>query len=327
MPWRATIVTSAVILAAGLVGAGRADAATGWQVTVLPLPDGWRGGWAVGTDGKGEYSGTYFDGDDGLSKVVIWRGGRPTVVNAPAGCTGAESRDENASRVILVEASGCGENADWTAYTYGGGAYHELARPNGYPDAFPTAINQRGDVLGQVGPHAETEATVVWPAGAEPVVIPDTIAGQTPADIDDDGTVLFNTDSGPYLWRDGTMTKVPLPTGRKATAGAIRGGVIVGSIAWEIAEDDTNAYWWHAPFEQGQVLPGGKRAFDINASGLAVGELMTWQNGGPNGSLPIPPGYDSDSHNAVGDDGSVIGSVGLQSTDRPFDQPAVWHLV
>ncbi len=323
MPWRSTVISSAVILAACLMGAGHADAAVGWQASVLPLPDGWRGGWAVGTDGKGEYSGTYVDGNDGSSKVVIWRGGDPIVVNPPAGCIDVGTVGENASRVIVVEASGCGAGADWAAYTYSGGQYHPLARVGAYPDTYPTAINQRGDVLGQAGPRAEPEVTVVWRPSAEPMVIPDTIEGQTPVDIDDDGTVLFGTDEGPYLWRNGTMTKLPVPAGRTARGSAIRGGVVVGSVAWE-GEEDTNAYWWPTIGIPG-LLPGGERANDINATGLAAGELMTWQNGGPDGSLPIPPGYDSVGHRTVGDDDSVVGSVGLQSTDRPFDQPAVWR--
>src|ERR1700741_3664036 len=205
MAWRAGVLTSSVIAASALLGAGQAVAAAGWQPTVLPLPDGWRGGWVIGTDGKGEDSGTYGDGDDGSLNVVMWRGGQATVVNPPADCFGAGTVDENGSRVIAVSASGCGEGSHFVAYTYRGGAYQELPRPGGYSDSYLTAVNARGDVLGQLGPRAEPEATVVWRASGEPVVIPDTIDGQSPVDIGDDGTVLFHTDTGPYLWRDGTM--------------------------------------------------------------------------------------------------------------------------
>lgn len=323
MTWRRSAIISTIIVAAGLVGAGQANAAAGWQPTVLPLPDNWRGGWAVGTDGKGEYSGTYVDGDTGLSKVLIWRGGPPTVVNPPSGCDDVAARGENAARVIAVEASGCGDGADWGAYTYSGGQYHRLPLPAGYPDSFTTAINQRGDVLGQAGPRAEPEVTVVWRPAAQPVVIPDTVGGQTPVDIDDDGTILFQTDTGPYLWRDGTMTKLPVPADHEARGTAIRGGVVVGQIN-RVGETDTGAYSWPTPTTQ-RVLPGGETCADINATGLAAGEFMTWQDGAPTGTLPIPPGYDSAGVDSVGDDGSIVGSVGVQASDRPFTQPAVWH--
>jgi hypothetical protein len=326
MAWRTVALTSAIIAAAGLLGAGQAAAAAGWQPTVLPLPDGWRGGWVIGTDGKGEYSGTYVDGNDGSLNVVIWRGGQPTVVNPPAGCLDAETVDENASRVIAVAARGCGEDSHTVAYTYRGGAYQELPRPGGSADSHLTAVNTRGDVLGQLGTRAEPEVTVVWPASGEPVVIPDTIDGQTPTDIDDDGTILFHTDTGPYLWRDGTMTALTVPSNFDAAfAQAIRGGVVVGGATRPGEEyENAAAYWWPEPTSPDRLF-GGRAPRDINASGLAAGVMMTWQNGGPDGTLPIPPGYDTADVTTVGDDGSVLGSVGLQDTDRPFDLPAVWR--
>jgi hypothetical protein len=106
------------------------------------------------------------------------------------------------------------------AYTYSGGAYRKLPLIDGYTDTFAVAINQRGTVLGEAGPRQEPAVTVVWRPAAAPLVIPDTVAGQTAVDIDDDGTILFNTDEGPYLLRAGTMSKLPVPADHEATRSA-----------------------------------------------------------------------------------------------------------
>jgi hypothetical protein len=326
MPWRSSlvnsVVTSAVIVAAGLVGAGKADAAS-WRPTVLPMPDGWRGGWAEAADGKGEYSGTFIDGNDGLSKIVIWRSGKAVVVNPPAGCWHVDNQGENSARVIAAMAEGCGEdNLHSAAYTYSGGAYHRLPPVEGYPDTYAVAINELGAVLGQAGPRLEPAVTVVWrPTGAV-VVIPDTVAGQTPVDIDGDGTVLFNTDEGPYLWRAGTMSKLPVPAGHEARGNAIRAGVVVGQVN-RVGEEATRAYWW-TPTTHG-YLSGGSRASDVNANRLAAGDLMTWRDGAPSGSVPIPSGYDTAGVGAVAPGGALLGSVGVIDSDRPYDRPAIWR--
>lgn len=60
---------------------------------------------------------------------------------------------------------------------------------------------------------------------------------------------------------------------------------------------------------------------ELNATGLAAGDRMTWQDCLPAGDLPIPQRYDSSGIGMVGDDASIVGSVGLQDTD----QPAVWR--
>src|SRR3954463_9494907 len=147
MHWRVLAAMSAVVLAAGLAGAGTASAATGWQPTLLPVPDGWRGGAGGGTDGHGEYSGMLYDAGGGAAKLAIWRGGAPVLVDPPSGCAEVSAIDENAARVIVGQAAGCGgDGTGQRVYTYSGGAYHELA-PVGATDALAVAVNQRGDVL------------------------------------------------------------------------------------------------------------------------------------------------------------------------------------
>jgi hypothetical protein len=318
-----SVVASAVVMAAGLVGAGEADAAS-WQPTELPLPAGWRGGWVNGADGKGEYSGSATEG--GEMRLAIWKGGKVAIVNPPAGCYHVEGKGENSSRVIAAMAEGCGEdNLHSAAYTYSGGAYRKLSLIDGYTSTFAVAINQNGAVLGEAGPRWDQPAvTVVWRPAAAPLVIQDTIAGQTPRDIDDDGTLLFNTDEGPYLWRAGTMTKLPVPAGREARGNAIRAGVVVGAVNWAGSED-TSAYWWTPTTHR--LLVGADWVSDINANGLAAGELMTWRNGQPSGSLPIPPGYDSAGVAAVAPGGAVLGSVEVIDSDRPYSRPVIWRWV
>lgn len=323
------MITSAVIVAAGLVGAGDASADAGWQPTVLVVPDGWRGGAAFGTDGRGEYSGTLYDVGGGSAKLAIWRGGALILVDPPSGCTEVAAVDENASRVIVVRAGGCGSDGyGQRAYTYSGGAYRELSLVGDGSNVYPVAINERGDVLGQTGPTANV--TVVWRPAADPIVIPNTLAWQWPVDIDDDGTVLFSTaDAGSYLWRDGTLSPLTTPPSYGLAWGSeIRDGVVVGRAA-ATDSGSSSAYWWPRP-NAPKRLRGGSSASYVNATGLVVGrasggDLLTWQGGTPAGSLPVPAGYDSVQVNAVGDDGTVVGMVGLYNIDKPFDMPIVWR--
>lgn len=308
MPLRATIVMAAVAAAVGLAGPGTADAAAGWQVKYMPIPGGYEGGYfsVNTTDGKGSFAGTaYLINGTGETDLVLWEGARTTVVRNPGFCTDVYPRDQNPSGLIAVTAVGCADVDSDRAYTYDGSGFHKLASPD-YQHVAAVAVNPAGDVLGMGWTTDQThpEATLVWRHGvATPQVIANTQPGMYPVDIDDDGTVLFSA----FVWRNGTATALTVPAGfDQVHAQAIRRGVVVGGAT--VGEyDNPAAYWWPTPTTP-KTLPGATTATDINASGLVVGDLMTWKNGVSAGALPNP---NEGLANAffVGDDGTVVGSV------------------
>ena len=98
---------------------------------------------------------------------------------------------------------------------------------------------------------------------------------------------------------------------------AIKRGVVVGSAS--LADyTSLTAYWWPTPGTP-MALTGATEATDINASGLVVGGLMTWQKGKPAGALPAS--YDGCAAHAVGPDGTVLGSC---EPDYRTTIPAKW---
>lgn len=328
MHWRQTGVALAVVAAAGVVVAPAASAATGWQATVLPLPDGARGGWVTGTDGQGNYSGTYYDAGGTGATMAIWSGDEVVSVAPPAGCLEVSAVGETTTGVIAVEARYCGDAQDTSLpYFYSDGGYRALALPAGYTGARTEAVDSRGDVLGRAsGPG---EATVVWPVdSSQPVVIPDTLPGQQPADLYDDGeTVLFQTDDGPYLWHDGTMSALAVPGGwDEARGAAVCGGTVVGTAS-RSSWTETHAIAWPTPTQPVALQAGdGRYANACNTSGLVAGGLMTWRGAGSAGSLPLPPGYNEGGAFAVGEDDSVVGVVTIYDDGgRQYDDPVVWR--
>jgi hypothetical protein len=328
VPWRATFITAAVVVATGLAApvVARAEVAE-WQATVLPLPTEYPDGQVqlTGTDGNGHYSGTLRHPGGDLS-VVLYDGDRPVVAGAPRGCSGAYVSDENASGLVVGTAYNCEESIYEQAFVYQRGTFSLVTLPRGYSMAWSIAVNDRGAILAEVSAPDTTTPTataVLSPVAAAPVVIQYTLEGQRPVDIDD-GTVLFGSDAGPIIWKDGELTKLPVPDGYTgATVYARAGGHVVGSATSAATAEEVSLYWPKVTSVP-RVLPGPGRPTDVNRSGLAVGNFpaTTWQDGVPAGDLPRPKGLPYVSVVGVGGDGTVFGEG---DTGAAPGIPVIWR--
>lgn len=324
MPLRATVVVAAVAAAIGIAGPGTAGAAGGWQLEDVAIPGGYPGAYfsIATTDGKGNFAGSVYIAEAGTeTDLTVWTGDRVSVVRNPLECTTVRPVDQNSSGLIAVTANDCWYSGG-QAYTYDGNGFRSLATPGGYGAAAAVAISPNGDVLGRVWDSAngEPDAAVLWRPGVEaPELIPYTLPGQYPVDLDDDGTVLFQTETGAAIRRGGTTTSLAKPASFEYLhVYAIRRGIVVGSASHE-EYNGVTAFWWPTPGTP-MVLTGATEARDINASGLVVGGLMTWKNGRPAGALPDP--YEgSGGAYKVGDDGTVLGSF---EPDYRTTVPAKW---
>lgn len=330
MSWRSSFTAAAaIVVAVGFVAPGVAGAeAAEWRATVLPLPKGYPDArvWLTETDGNGHYSGTLQH--DGRLSVVLYNGDRPRVAGVPDGCESAIVSDENSSRLIVGTAYNCEHTIYDQAFVYQNGTFELLTPPAEYTMAWGGGVNDRGDILAEVLAPDTTarDATAVWsPFAAEPIVIQHTLEGQYAADIDDDGTVLFTSQEGPAIWRDGELTMLPVLDGYTGTeVYAMSAGHVVGSATSAATAEQVSLYW-STPASTPRVLPGPGSVTDVNSSGLAVGNnpATTWQDGVPAGALPVPKALQAVHVEEVGDDGTVLGEGG-RVTVAP-GAPVIWR--
>src|SRR5689334_7657559 len=109
-----------------------ADAAViriAWRPTVLPLPPGATAGFLTGSDGKGEYTGTFRVND--VTQVVSWRNGQPIVRGVPSGFERVDANDENSSSVVVGTIHDY-ETMTSRTYTLDATGYHIKDSPAGY---------------------------------------------------------------------------------------------------------------------------------------------------------------------------------------------------
>jgi hypothetical protein len=311
MPLRATVIIAATAAAIGLMGPGTADAAGQWPFEVMVTPGGYEDSYfaVTATDGKGGFAGFVSIYGSTETDLLVWTGSRVDVVRNPLECTDVRAVDEDSAGEIAVTAKDCLYSGG-QVYLYDRLGFHHLGTLGPYGAAVAVAMNPNGDVLGQVSAGGEgyPDAAVVWRHGVvDPVLIPYTRPGQYPVDIDIDGSVLFKTDAGAAIWRNGKLTSLAKPRGLDhIDVHAIRRGIVVGSASHADSTGRT-AFWWPTPGTP-MMLTGAKEAVDINSSGLIVGDLMTWQKGKPAGTLQAP--YEGPaSATKVGDDGVVIGKM------------------
>lgn len=319
------------VLGTVIAGAPAAEGASaGWRLTLLPMPEGHEDsyGYFTGTDGRGGYSG-YIQVKDG-AEVVTWTDGRPKLRGTPPGAEFAETRDQNAAGTII----GNGIDYDtggFTPFTLDDDGFQHLPVPDGYRDGYTTAINDRGDVVG--GAYTDTGVVVLWPAGGAPQVLKLDLPSVAAADIDDDGTVLLNSDAGQYLWKNGALTRLADPLDHAYPhVQAIRNGWVVGGAS-------SSGFLWcksGVPTTcQGATiaLPSAQTAQKINSSMLIVGRerttdvsgpLAAWQGTQYLGRLPVPAG-NLGTAGALAEDGTIIGWVSPTSDPSNGGQPAVWE--
>jgi hypothetical protein len=300
-----------------------------WRPTVLPLPPGAGAGNLTGSDGKGEYTGTFRVND--VTQVVSWRNGQPFLRGVPSGYERVDANDENSSGVIAGTIHDY-ETFTSRTYTLDASGYHIKDNPAGYQEVTGVAINTRGDVLGEAYQPGVPRAVVLWRAdGSAPVVIPETGDVSSPRDLDDDGTILLSTGTGSALWKDGVLRKLtPGPAGQ-AEGSAIRNGVVVGWRLW----GGNQAARWSTP--DGTIgLEGGGIAVSINKAGLTTGlvpnpsgpviygNAAVWRGTTP-GVVQGPSGYSVFKTQLAADDGTL---AGYASNDPQSygGVPVVWRL-
>lgn len=318
-----------------VLGVAPAEAVPGWHATLLPLPEGHPNatGYLTGTDGKGGYAGAFAIGD--TMQVVTWKDGKPTIRGLPAGFTSANVFDQNNSGVVLLNAWDV-RTGESRIFTLDDRGFHQVPLPMGYSAGSSQAINDRGDILGFVWSETSTRSeTVVWPVlGVGPMIVP-LAEGESAKDLDDDGAVLVNAGGSSYLWRNGEVRKLEVPSGHARVYGqAVRKGAVAG-FATPRGLEERKGFVWAAPGTP-QELPEAAVGEWINASGLIGGRLplpqtsdgppAAWQGTKFLGKLPLPDGFARAKVNAVGDDGAIVGVV---TNGWPDDggSPVVWRQV
>jgi hypothetical protein len=329
---RAGALATVAIAVTALGVPASANAAAGripWRPTILPLPPGAGAGNLTGSDGKGEYTGTFRVND--VTQVVSWRNGQPFLRGVPSGFERVDANDENSSSVIVGTIHDY-ETFTSRTYTLDASGYHIKDNPAGYQEVTGVAINTRGDVLGEAYQPRVGSAIVLWRAdGSAPVVIPETGDISNPRDLDDDGTILLSTGTGSALWKDGVLRKLtPSPSGQ-AEGTAIRNGVVVGWRLW----GGNQAARWSTP-DGTTGLEGGGIAQDINKSGLTVGLVPTpsgpqiygnavvWRGTVP-GVVQGPSGYSVFRAEVAADDGTLAGYASNDAT-LSSGVPVIWRL-
>ncbi|MGK3205372.1 hypothetical protein [Amycolatopsis sp. MEPSY49] len=325
--WMRAGVLATVAIAVTALGAP-ADAAVRipWRPTVLPLPPGAGAGNLTGTDGKGEYTGTFTI--NGVTQVVSWRNGQPILRGVPSGFERVDANDENDSGVVVGTIHDY-ESMVSRTYTLDASGYHIKDNPAGYQEVTGVAINTRGDVLGEAYQPRVGSAIVLWRAdGSAPVVIPETGDLANPRDLDDDGTILLDSGTGSALWKDGVVRYLSPSPSAQAQGSAIRNGIVVG---WRTGQ----AARWSAP--DGWVgLEGGGIATSINKAGLTAGLVPTpsepqiygngvvWRGTVP-GVVQGPSGYSRFRPEVAADDGTLAGYASNDLTPSS-GVPVIWRL-
>ncbi|MER6671324.1 hypothetical protein ABT256_42695 [Amycolatopsis japonica] len=334
-PWvRFAVPVVAALSVAVLAQPAQAANRIAWRPTILPLPPGGGSGFLTGSDGKGEYTGSFTV--NGRQSVVSWRDGRPVVRGVPDGYEAALAEDENPAGVVVGTAHDYDTRIS-RAYTLDATGFHVKEVPAGYDYVYGVAINTRGDVLGRAmrfGGGTETDAAVLWRAeGGAPVLVPSTRETYYARDLDEDGSILFDSGDSSALWKDGVVRHLSSGPAAQSWGLAVRNGVVVGMRIYGGVEQ---AVRWASPTAEPVGLAGGARALSVNKVGLTaglvpnpsgpviVGNAIAWRATTP-GEVRAPSGYSTFEASVVADDGSFAGFATNDSRDFG-GVPVVWRL-
>lgn len=212
-------------------------------------------------------------------RAFLWRNGKVTYLD-PAGdftsATDINNRDE-----IVGYRSSAGLTTGWV---WRRGVMTDLVPPRGVPDSFPTAINDRGEIVGSMG----GSAAFSWRDGVMTALPGLPGGGQTEAtDINNAGLIVgaggvMNT--VPVSWRHGEVQ--PLTTTEAVTAALAvndRGQVVLGYYSGPRAFllDRGRSTTIEPPTGYGILQPWG-----MNVRGQVVGDTIgslnepfVWQRG------------------------------------------------
>jgi probable HAF family extracellular repeat protein len=194
--------------------------------------------------------------------------------------------------------------------------------------SFGTAMNQRGDIIGESVDAADNYRVVVWWHGRRTPTALD-VKGVRAGAINEKGHIVGYVEDGLFLWRAGAVTYL-----RRGTVASFEGVVIndrdqVAGTAID-RNDVLRAFRWDRDRVTMLPTPAGmnSRVVDINNRGQVVGTItrpgtsteraVLWERGrmtelgtlGGDGSVPT----------AINDRGQVSGisTVAGSSDDRPF---------
>ncbi|PRY38054.1 hypothetical protein [Umezawaea tangerina] len=284
-------VTIALVLAA--ISSPTASAATcTWTPTILPLPAGMTTGTVYAADSGGGYAGVA-SGDGATSHAVRWSGGTATDYGTVPGYGPYVSvKGVNRNGVVVGSTSAATGNRQ-RAFRSVGTALQALPEPAGANHSWATAVNDNGDVVGNIGADVTiggssylVNTAVLWPANAPGTVVELTAGlpttGQTIArGVDQDGTVLvehFPTTTSfldadvLHLWRAGSARALPAPSGASSVAGnAISNGRVAGGST---VLGDLSATVWEP---NGTIVKPA--AADYTTSVNRTGQTVGWKAG------------------------------------------------
>jgi uncharacterized membrane protein len=314
-----------------------ATTACTWRTTFMPLPAGATWGSISATSGPGKYAGSITDTSDDMDykhHAGVWTNGSFTDLGELPGLD--YDTDVNA-----MNSSGTVVGAGWKIVGFDvddpiihswpfrsvGGHLEQLPIPAGAYNVTATAITANGDIWGSghpAGGDKNHKVVYLWPADqpgtvTTPASFP---LGSEVAGVDADGTVAFTVGAYPddrvglpYLWKNGVVTALPLPSGAKyASVSAISNGRLVGQ-SYTAGFEAAGVLW-----ETGvaKVLPNARFTSDINSSGQILGQIWPlttslWQLTTFQGALPKGVGTAE-----LADDGSLLGSAPKAGTDYPL---------
>lgn len=241
--------------------------------------------WRIVDLGLGHYSSAHAINDRGHivgdhdGRAFLWRDGKVTYLDSSgdfAYATDINNHDE----VVGFRLSG---GSLTTGFVWRDGVMTDLVTPPGVPDSYPTAINDHGEVVGQMGGGAFR-----WRDGVMTALVGLPGAFHSEAlDINNAGVIVgasgtMNTVA--VSWRRGSIQ--PLTTAEAVTAALAvndRGQVVLGNYS------GPRAFLWHRgrstviepPSGYGVLQPWG-----MNNRGQVVGdtigvtnEAFVWQRG------------------------------------------------
>jgi len=271
-------------------------------------------------------------------KIVLWHDGVATVLPIPHKYVYVDG--VNASGTVLGEIDSSPGHSLTGIWEYRDG--HVTTVHATGPQLLPTGINARGDIAGVTNYSGEGDS---WPgvirAGTTTLTVlrvhhqdPNNTSGTGSVAIGDDGTVVADVGSLPYVWPAGAqghmLPVLPhMPKPFTVTPVAVRGTWAVGVGNAGPPENDVVSGWiWNLKTGTYSRFPGNWTDLEgVNASGEAVGSYTPGSFNVPivvrNGRVSqLPMGtivHNSVDPKAISDDGrTIVGSFDPDDFLRPW---------
>lgn len=297
-----------------------------YELTELPVPDGFDGSGVDAVDPTGQYLvGGGYNGN--VTTPLLWNDGEVEAVEVP---------DAETAYLFDVNSSGLAVGSFSTEESAGTFFYQdgEVTVVEGGEEFSATGVNEAGDVSGSTEVDAE-RVPAVWRDGAdapEELPMPDGWRSGIANDVNDDGVVAGYYQGGgqnvgyPLMWdADGAVAELELPDEVDdetfVRMDAIAGDMMVGHIAETPGVFGTLA--WNASDGAAELLTEESVWEDVNTDGSTVGRSDDDQPAiFVDGELSELPGLidePSIHHKATGisEGGEVVGGKVRDAEDNP----------